>query len=107
MLYTLSKEKFSEGWRWVLITMVCAGRRRSCRRRCRRRSRPLPRIVTCQPVSAATADCPTAIGRCCSARADHPSIASWLNLPSCCYAHPPTMQIVDYLQLAVFFIGNK
>lgn len=77
VLYTLSKEKFAEGWRWVLITMVrrLAGRGRGAAGR--RRSSDVGGVVPSSP--------------------NHPSLP-----------HTPTcVQVVDYLQIAMYFIGSR
>lgn len=70
MLYTLSKEKFREGARYTLITMVRSG------------------------ASLRAADGATALLHAC------PS-------PHRTRVRLCPAQIIDYLQLAVFFISNK
>lgn len=61
VLYTLSKEKFSEGWRWVLVTMVGRRRRRHhCRCFSHARSYKWPHIPSsrlCRPLFLALRLC--------------------------------------------------
>lgn len=80
VLYTLSKEKFSEGWRWVATTMVRGG------------------ALAAEGWAEGGRRLARAAARCTPTQSAKPRPL-----------FPPlsNRQVIDYLQIAVFFIGNK